>query len=74
MQLGGGRTKKDDVLDYGVGITLHKKLGDAVTEGESLMTIATEKEDITEIMDYLQEHLVVGDAVKVPTLIHKIIK
>ncbi|MCZ9311192.1 pyrimidine-nucleoside phosphorylase [Weissella koreensis] len=74
MQLGGGRTKKDDVLDYGVGITLHKKLGDAVTEGESLMTIATEKEDITEIMDYLQEHLVVGDSVKVPTLIHKIIK
>ena len=74
MRLGGGRTKKDDVLDYGVGITLHKKLGDAVTEGESLMTIATEKEDITEIMDYLQEHLVVCDAVKVPTLIHKIIK
>ncbi|WP_041942389.1 pyrimidine-nucleoside phosphorylase [Weissella koreensis] len=74
MRLGGGRTKKDDVLDYGVGITLHKKLGDAVTEGESLMTIATEKEDITEIMDYLKEHLVVGDAVKVPTLIHKIIK
>lgn len=74
MRLGGGRTKKDDVLDYGVGIILHKKLGDAVAEGESLMTIATEKEDITEIMDYLKEHLVVGDAVKAPTLIHKIIK
>lgn len=74
MRLGGGRTKKDDVLDYGVGITLHKKLGDAVSAGESLMTIATEQEDVTELIDYLGEHLTVGDKVTSPALIHKIIK
>lgn len=74
MRLGGGRTKKDDLLDYGVGITLHKKLGDAVTAGESLMTIAAEQADISEIIDYLQAHLAIGVEVAAPTLIHKIIK
>ncbi|QIL51228.1 pyrimidine-nucleoside phosphorylase [Weissella coleopterorum] len=74
MRLGGGRTKKDDLLDYGVGITLHKKLGDAVKAGESLMTIAAEQADISEIIDYLQAHLAIGVEVAAPTLIHKIIK
>lgn len=37
--LGGGRLTKDSVLDLSVGLELHKKLGDAVSPGESLATI-----------------------------------
>ena len=39
MGLGGGRAKKEDRIDPAVGVVLHKKLGDAVQEGESLATI-----------------------------------
>ncbi|MFL1696164.1 thymidine phosphorylase [Weissella kandleri] len=74
MRLGGGRTKKDDLLDYGVGITLHKKLGDAVSAGESLMTIATEKEQIPDIIDYILEHVDIGPEAMKPELIHAVIK
>lgn len=37
--LGGGRDRKDDVLDLGVGITLRKKRGDRVKAGEVLATL-----------------------------------
>ena len=37
--LGGGREKKEDSVDPAVGLVLHKKVGDPVTIGESLVTV-----------------------------------
>jgi len=39
LTLGGGRSKKEDVIDPAVGLTLHKKVGDAVKAGEPIATI-----------------------------------
>lgn len=44
MQLGAGRETKDDVINFAVGIVLHKKVGDFVNEGDSLATIYTDFE------------------------------
>lgn len=37
--LGGGRSKKGDSIDLGVGVVLHAKLGDPVTAGKPLATL-----------------------------------
>ena len=37
--LGGGRSRKEDDIDAGVGVLLHKKVGDEVEKGEALLTI-----------------------------------
>jgi len=39
MMLGGGREKKEDSVDPAVGLTIEKKIGDAVKVGETLVTI-----------------------------------
>jgi len=39
MTLGGGREKKEDSVDPGVGLVLEKKIGDPVKAGENLCTI-----------------------------------
>ncbi len=37
--LGGGREKKEDTIDPGVGLEFHKRIGDHITAGETLVTI-----------------------------------
>jgi pyrimidine-nucleoside phosphorylase len=37
--LGGGREKKEDAIDPGVGLEFHKRIGNAVKKGETLATI-----------------------------------
>ncbi|MDR6549399.1 pyrimidine-nucleoside phosphorylase [Paenibacillus qinlingensis] len=49
MLLGAGRAKKEDLIDYGVGLTLNKKIGDAVQVGESICTIHANRLDVTEV-------------------------
>jgi pyrimidine-nucleoside phosphorylase len=37
--LGGGREKKEDTIDFGVGLEFHKRIGDPVAANETLATI-----------------------------------
>jgi pyrimidine-nucleoside phosphorylase len=37
--LGGGREKKEDRIDFGVGLEFHKRIADKVSPGETLVTI-----------------------------------
>ncbi len=39
VMLGGGRFTKEDAVDPAVGIVLHRKVGDAVSQGDSLCTV-----------------------------------
>ncbi|GAK48455.1 pyrimidine-nucleoside phosphorylase [Secundilactobacillus oryzae JCM 18671] len=74
MLLGGGRQKADDKLDYAVGIVLHKKIGDSVSEGDSLMTIYSDTEDIEAIKDRIYQNIKISDSATASTLIKEIIK
>ncbi len=36
LQLGGGRKKKEDHINYGVGVVINKHIGDQINEGDTL--------------------------------------
>jgi len=46
LLLGAGRNKKEDSIDYGAGIVLHKKTGDYVEVGDILAEMYTSKEEL----------------------------
>ncbi|KRN96166.1 thymidine phosphorylase [Furfurilactobacillus siliginis] len=73
MLLGGGRQKKDDQLDYAVGLWLNKKVGDTVTAGEPLMTVYSDQADISEVEALIQSNIEIGAAGESVKLIHEII-
>ncbi|CDR62093.1 pyrimidine-nucleoside phosphorylase [Staphylococcus schweitzeri] len=73
MMLGAGRLTKEDDIDLAVGIVLNKKIGDKVEEGESLLTIHSNRQDVDDVVKKLDSSITIADQVVSPTLIHKII-
>ena len=73
MMLGAGRQTKDDDIDLSVGLMLHKKVGDKVSEGESLMTIYSNNEDIDDVKAKLYDNITIAQSGETPTLIHTVI-
>ncbi len=73
MLLGAGRATKEDTIDLAVGIVLHKKVGDKVSEGESLLTIHSNRENVDEVKQKLYDNIFIEDTAKAPQLIHEII-
>ncbi|MBC1522194.1 pyrimidine-nucleoside phosphorylase [Listeria aquatica] len=75
MLLGGGRQKASDKLDYAVGIELHKKMGDAVKTGESLMTIYANRpeSEIESIKELIYQNVEIAETAETPKMIYKII-
>jgi pyrimidine-nucleoside phosphorylase len=61
MMLGAGRTTKEAQIDLSVGIVLHKKIGDDVVEGESLLTIFSNNESIENVKEKLYESISISD-------------
>lgn len=74
MLLGGGRQAKTNEIDYAVGLVLHKKIGDPVQKGESLLTIYSNREDIEAIKDLLYDNIKIGPKAQKVTLIHALIQ
>ncbi|MBK3494280.1 pyrimidine-nucleoside phosphorylase [Viridibacillus sp. YIM B01967] len=74
MLLGAGRATKESVIDLAVGLMLRKKVGDKVKQGDSLVTIYANQEDITEVMNKIYTHIEIAkEAPQVPKLIEAII-
>lgn len=48
VELGAGRHKKTDTLDYRVGIEIHHKVGDKVEKGDPLFTVHANSESTLE--------------------------
>lgn len=72
-ELGGGREKKDDIIDYEVGILLSKQVGDYVLKDEELAKVYINKSDldVERIVACFDITEVLGET---PKLIKEIIK
>jgi len=75
MMLGGGREKKEDSIDPGVGLVLEKKVGDAVESGAPLCTVHYNSEArLAGAMELLAKSFEIGlSAPAAAPLIRKII-
>ena len=73
MILGAGRATKEDVIDLAVGLVLHKKVGDKVEEGESILTIYSNRENVEDVKQKLYDNIFIADTATAPTLIRTVI-
>ncbi|HAA6134882.1 TPA_asm: pyrimidine-nucleoside phosphorylase [Listeria monocytogenes] len=73
MILGAGRATKEDEINLAVGLMLRKKVGDAVKEGESLVTIFADQEDVENVKAKIYENIQITDHATAPILVHKVI-
>lgn len=74
MLLGAGRATKESEIDLAVGLVLHKKVGDQVVEGESLMTIHANTENVDDVLAKIYKHIHMSkEKVEAPKLIEAII-
>jgi pyrimidine-nucleoside phosphorylase len=55
MMLGAGRKTKEDAIDQAAGITLRKKLGEAVLPGETIFELHSNKKDDSEVRALLEQ-------------------
>ncbi len=69
MVLGAGRAKKTDTIDHGVGILLHKKVGDYVNTGDTLATLYVNNEPQDTVEKCLLKFSIVDYEVLPPKLI-----
>lgn len=75
MMLGAGRKTKEDTIDFAVGLKLRKKVGEAIQEGESVLTIYANQpaEEVQDVVALLYQNIEIGASGQEPPLIHGII-
>lgn len=73
--LGGGRLTKEDIIDYTVGIVVHKKIADAVKKGDILATIyANDEKKFEAALNYIKNSIFIkGENIMSPNIIKKVI-
>ena len=69
LRLGGGREKKGEPVDHGVGVYLEKKIGDPVKQGEVLARIYHREKGLAEAEALIAEAYRIGEAAAPPPLI-----
>lgn len=71
--IGAGRLSKDDIIDYSVGLTLNKKVGDYVNVGDELLTVYLNEKDV-KLEDILNCYEIDEERKEPLPLIYEIIK
>ena len=72
MLLGAGRATKNSKIDLAVGLVLRKKIGDYVNQGDSLVTIYSNTEEVSAVKDKLYANIMISkEKVEKPTLIYE---
>jgi len=75
MLLGAGRQTKEDTIDHGVGISIQKKIGDAVKKGDTLALLYSNTESASEAMDKLNSAYAFSDTpVETQPIIYEIVQ
>lgn len=75
LVLGAGRENKESIIDLGVGLKIHKRIGDEIKQGDSLATLYFNDESTKErSATYVQKAYGIGSyKPEVPPLIYKVI-
>lgn len=71
--IGAGRLKKDDIIDYSVGLILNKKVGDYINKDEELLKIHLNDKGVN-ISKLLDCFVITTEKCDKQTLIYEIIK
>ena len=59
--LGGGRNKKEDIIDSAVGVEFKKKVGDSVREGEVILNcLFNDKNKFNEAFNYIKDAITIS--------------
>ena len=75
MMLGAGRQTKDDVIDMGVAIVLHKKVGDYVERGAPIAPLYRQQEQVSTVeQKVIDAYTLSEEKPEVPPLIYKVIE
>ncbi len=74
VRLGGGREKKGEPIDHGVGVYLLKKIGDPVREGESLARVYHREKGLDEALDLLARAYRIGREATPPPLVLEVVR
>ncbi len=73
--LGCGRRFTDDRVDHGVGIRVHKKIGDPVERGEPVFTVYHRKgQDVGKVIEELRSSITCGEKVPSPPPVRGLIR
>lgn len=76
MILGAGRATYDSSIDYGVGLTVHKKIGDKIQKGDTVFTVYYRNEQsLMEALERLEQSYTISPSfISAPPLIKEEIK
>jgi pyrimidine-nucleoside phosphorylase len=75
VEAGAGRRKKEDAVDHAAGFVFQRKIGDAVKEGEAILTIHTDRPDrIDAVRQRLNRAISIGSGPvsRPPNILHRI--
>lgn len=74
MMLGAGRATKEDVIDLAVGLSVMKKVGQPVSQGDVLVVLHSNRQDVANVIEKVQNAYTIGEKVYEPTLIYDVVQ